>query len=363
MIVDDMEIERRELKRLKLWIGNNDFSICEEAGNGYEALLKLEKNQMDLVITDIRMPKVDGIELLKKITEKELCPCVVLLSDHSEFKYARQGLVLGAFDYMVKPVDEKELDNVLQRVKEYLLDKRHKQQRIRNLEQRLEEKMEAFFPQSEVNQLMAFVKVCDKRAVEYAAHVADIVWKNVNHDLIKAESLMNSVMLEIGRRMLDYCSWLDKYTDVRYISSLDYSRARGIEDIKVLFATTVGGLVALLERLKYSSQENGIVTPVCNYVLENIDAGISLKIVADSLFMNKSYVSEAFKQKTGVSFIEYLTTVKMERAKRLVAGGRLKTYEVAELLGFKDIEYFSRLFKKYSGFSPTEYRQSALERL
>ncbi|MHB1394122.1 MAG: response regulator transcription factor [Clostridia bacterium] len=358
MIVDDMDIVRREIKRLKLWGDNTDFIISDEASNGHEALEKLEKSTIDLVITDIRMPKVDGIELLKKITEKKLCPCVVLLSDHSEFRYAKQGLVLGAFDYMVKPVTEEELDKVLQRVKDFLLGKRYEQQRIESLEQKLGEKIEVFFPRSEVNQLLAAMKAGDKRAVEYAARIVDIVWKNLNHDLIKTESLLNNIMLDIRNNVLESCKWLDKFIDAREMGAVDYSKADEVDSIKALFASAIDRVITLLERLKYSTQENGIVNPVCKFVIENIDREISLTIVSDSLYMNKSYVSEAFKQKTGISFIEYLTVVKMERAKKLIVDGRLKTYKIAELLCFKDIEYFSKLFKKHTGFSPTEYRQN-----
>ncbi len=358
MIVDDMDIVRREIKRFKLWGEASGFIISDEASNGYEALEKLERCPIDLIITDIRMPKVDGIELLKKITEKKLCPCVVLISDHSEFSYARQGLVLGAFDYMVKPVAEEELGKVLQRVKDFLHDKMHMQQRIESLEQKLVEKVEVFFPRSEVNQLIEVIKAGDKRAVENAAYIVDIVWKNLNHDLIKTESLLNNIMYDIRNNMLESCKWLDKFAAIEEMGTVHYSKAHGVDSIKTLFVLSIDRIITQVERLKYSTQENGIVDQVCKFVLDNIDEQISLKVVSDSLFMNKSYVSEVFKQKTGISFIEYLTTVKMERARKLMADGRLKTYEIAELLGFKDIEYFSKLFKKNTGLTPTEYRQN-----
>ena len=363
MIVDDMDIARRELKRLKLWGEDTGFIISDEANNGHEALEKLEKSQIDLVITDIRMPKVDGIELLKKITEKKLCPCVVLLSDHSEFRYARQGLILGAFDYIVKPVAEEELGKVLQRVKDFLFDKKHTQQRIESLEQKLVEKVEVFFPRSEVNQLLEAIKAGDKRAVEYADRIVDIVFKNMNHDLIKTESLLNNIMLDIKNNVLESCKWLDKFVGVQEIGEVEYAKADELDSIKALFVSPIDRVISLFERLECSTQESGIVSRVCKYVLDNIDEEISLKIVSDSLFMNKSHISEVFKQKTGISFIEYLTLVKMERARKLMTDGRLKTYEIAELLGFKDIEYFSKLFKKNTGLTPTEYRQSIIDKV
>ncbi|HNU80766.1 MAG TPA: response regulator, partial [Bacillota bacterium] len=73
MIVDDVDIVRKELKRLKLWGDKTGFVISGEACNGHEALEKLEESKFDMVITDIRMPKVDGMELLKEITRRKLC--------------------------------------------------------------------------------------------------------------------------------------------------------------------------------------------------------------------------------------------------------------------------------------------------
>lgn len=358
MIVDDMDIARRELKRLKLWGEKTGFVISGEAGNGQEALEKLEENPVDMVITDIRMPKVDGIELLKKITEEKLCSCVVLLSDYSEFNYARQGLVLGAFDYMVKPVVEEELEQLLQRAKKFIIGEKLEQQRIMQLEQRLEEKVEVFFPQLEVNLLVDAMEAGDARTVEYAGHIFEAACKNLDYDSMKVESLLNNVMLEITSSISESCKWLNKFISINELRAIDFSKAKELNSIKTEFISAIEKIFCIMKKLKYSTRENGIVNQVCKFVLENIDEGVSLKAAADSLFMNKSYLSEAFKQKSGISFIEYLNIVKMERAKKLIGDGRLKAYEVAELLGFKDIEYFSRLFKKNTGLTPTQYRQN-----
>ncbi|HRU42319.1 MAG TPA: response regulator, partial [Candidatus Diapherotrites archaeon] len=341
----------------KLWGDKTGFVISDEACNGHEALEKLERSKFDMVITDIRMPKVDGIELLKEIAERKLCPCVVLLSDYSDFVYARQGLVLGAFDYITKPVAEEELEKLLQRAKEYISGKRIEEQRIIQLEQKLVEKVDVFFPQSEVSQLIDAIKAGHTKTVENAGNIFEIVYINLNHDLIKVKSLLNSIMLEITNKLSASCKWLDKYADINAIRAIDFSGANDPDSIKNRFVSAIGRISGLIARLKHGTEDNGIISQVCSYVLENIDRNISLSAVSDSLFMNKSYISEVFKQKTGLSFIEYLTIVKMERAKKLVGDGRLKTYEVAELLGFKDIEYFSRLFKKYTCLTPNEYRQ------
>ena len=82
MIVDDEEIIRIEIKRLieKSLLG---FTLIDEAANGFEAITKLVNQPVDLVITDIKMPKIDGIELLKEVKERNLASCVILISGYS----------------------------------------------------------------------------------------------------------------------------------------------------------------------------------------------------------------------------------------------------------------------------------------
>ncbi len=84
MLVDDEEIVRIELKRLLDWEALG-FEITIEARNGFDAISKLGQDTVDLVITDIKMPKIDGIELLRHLKENRLCSCIVFLSRLQRF--------------------------------------------------------------------------------------------------------------------------------------------------------------------------------------------------------------------------------------------------------------------------------------
>ncbi len=75
--------------------------------------------------------------------------------------------------------------------------------------------------------------------------------------------------------------------------------------------------------------------------------------------MNSAYFSRLFKQVAGVSFVEYLTRVRMEHAKELLRGDYIKMNEVARLVGYDDVQYFSKAFKKYEGMSPSGFRKTA----
>lgn len=107
--------------RMKAW-ENNGFVIKAQAENGKQALEILKKESFDLIITDIRMPFIDGLGLLKEIRNQNCNTSVILISSYDEFEYAREGLVLGAFDYIVKPFDEEKLSKVLKRALKTLQD-------------------------------------------------------------------------------------------------------------------------------------------------------------------------------------------------------------------------------------------------
>ena len=119
MLVEDDGAVRYGYRKMKAW-GENGFSITEEAANGRQAVDKIENGEIDIVFTDICMPLMDGISLMKKVREEKKQIPFIMVSSFSDFEYAREGLRLGALDYIMKPLEEKELEHALQRAKEVL---------------------------------------------------------------------------------------------------------------------------------------------------------------------------------------------------------------------------------------------------
>lgn len=122
LIADDDSAMRFIYSKMKVWSACG-FEISQETDNGKSALELLEKHHFDVLVTDIRMPFIDGIELLKKIKERNIDICVIFVSSYNEFEYARQGLILGAFDYILKPIKEDDLKKILDRTKSHLIEK------------------------------------------------------------------------------------------------------------------------------------------------------------------------------------------------------------------------------------------------
>ncbi|MDE5861653.1 MAG: response regulator [Ruminococcus sp.] len=119
LLVEDDSALRFIYSKMKTWT-ECGFTIAKQASNGKDALEILKTRTFDLIFTDIRMPFVDGIEMLRKLSASDNKIPVIFASSYDEFEYARQGLILGAFDYLLKPVDEKKLAQVLGRLKEHI---------------------------------------------------------------------------------------------------------------------------------------------------------------------------------------------------------------------------------------------------
>ncbi|MBB5336033.1 response regulator [Pectinatus brassicae] len=128
LLVDDDRAERYILKRFN-W-KSTDFYIAGEAADGKEALILLKKTSFDLIITDIRMPGMDGFSFLDEVRRQNWHGCIVLLSTYSDFEYAQRGIRLGVFDYMTKPPSDKDLTAVLQRIHTHLTSEKYLQEEI-----------------------------------------------------------------------------------------------------------------------------------------------------------------------------------------------------------------------------------------
>jgi two-component system response regulator YesN len=119
LIVDDEPWIVYGLKNLIDW-ETLGFKVIGEAYNGVTALEMILKEKPDVVISDIRMPGLNGIELIEKMKQEGLDTATILISGYSEFEYARKAINLGAFDYLLKQVNQKELTDTLLRLKQHL---------------------------------------------------------------------------------------------------------------------------------------------------------------------------------------------------------------------------------------------------
>lgn len=343
MIVDDKEIFRRKMKRLKFFCQNNLFQIVQEAEDGEEALEILEEHPVDVLITDIRMPKIDGIELLKLVKQKNLCKCVVLLSEYSDFSYAKEGLVYGAFDYIVKPADDEKIEQVMNRVERFLND---------NDNELILIKAENMLFPVILNQHDRIENVND----EIIGRLTENEHMQTSEKIVFIKSLLEQLYREIVQKKPQ----IMLYYNVKEMLCLPYIQEEKADELILYYKYITKYLADSFSRL-WISADNDMITRIVEYIIENIDQGITLKMISEEYFMNSKYLSVLFHKVTGMSYMEYATEIKMARAAYLLTETDEKVYEIAQKLGFEDAEYFSRIFKDCYNKTPNMYKKELEE--
>ncbi len=129
ILVDDEVFTRKGLLKLIDWEACG-FQVIEEADNGEDALERIERLKPDVVITDIRMPVLDGLELIGQIMANGIVnPYFIIVSGYDDFNYARQAVRYGVHDFILKPIDEVEFSDALVRLSERLQADREAQLR------------------------------------------------------------------------------------------------------------------------------------------------------------------------------------------------------------------------------------------
>ncbi|MNO36231.1 HTH-type transcriptional regulator YesS [compost metagenome] len=103
-------------------------------------------------------------------------------------------------------------------------------------------------------------------------------------------------------------------------------------------------------------KERNPMTDIVKYIEQNYQSDLSLQEVAGKFYVSREYISRKFKQEYGINFSDYIGSVRIDKAKLLLQNPNLKLSQISEMVGFHDVKYFSKVFKKQVGFTPKDYR-------
>ena len=358
MIVDDYEIFRQEIRLMDVWGEPSGFIIADEAVDGRDALARLRRKPVDLLLTDIRMPFINGLELLKRVTEEKLCACVVLMSQFGDFEYARQGLSNGAFEYLLKPLDPKQLLECLRRASQNIYTRYQDIAKISYLDRILNQNSDEFFPQEALDNLISLIDEGSSKALDAAAGLVDTVYSEMDMDAFRTAHFVNRALNKLIASVQAEYTWIGKFINVRSLKWTESSAGADIATIRESFVQRVDAVLKTIRKFELGIENSSMVRMVCRTILENIDTEISVNDLSNMFFITRTYLSQVFKEKTGTKLVDYLVEVRIERAKVLLSNGS-DINDILEKLGYKDYEYFKKLFKKISGMTINEFRHAA----
>ena len=237
LMIDDEQTSFEIVKATIDWASMGISLEYAESAN--EAMEMIKADIPDIILTDIMMPGMDGFELIEWIKANSYNCEVIILTAYGTFEYARKALDYGVTGYLLKPINEAEL-----------------------------------------------------------------------------KELINKAIYNISQN--------SKQAD--HINAVNYS---------------------LPVRL------------ACEYIEKNFQENINLNKISNYVSLSKNYFCNIFKKETGITIWDYLIRIRMEEAKRMLLETEQKTYEISENVGYDDPSYFGRLFKKYTGFTPIEFRDSS----
>lgn len=233
LIIDDEPKIRNGLSNLLT--RREGWEVAGAYENAADALKYLAVNQVDVMITDIKMPEISGLELIARIRERDKKTAIIILSGYSNFQFAQRAIELGVSRYLTKPTNPRELICVLEETEKKLGGKQENEE------------------------------------------------------------------------------------DSGKIPNLFVQKA-------------------------------------ADYIKLNYSEKISIKEIADQLYLSPNYLSELFKKHTGKTISEYLTEYRLEKACQLLDHAEYRVGDVSGMVGIHDGRYFSNMFKKKYGMTPTEYR-------
>ena len=358
LIAEDDRFQRHLLTQLIQNI-NDHFEVCHAVADGREALLRLEESPVDAVLADIRMPHLSGVELLQQLKTARRDIEVVLISTYSQFEYARQGIIYGAFDYLVKPLDQKTLAGLLTRLEERLAEKRLERQPVSGAKPAPDHRGSVAESKEDEAALFNLLLTDPGRALPFAESLLEKWFNFFAGDLPKAgtflDTLLSNVQWEIAKRY----PWIGNFQWYAQPPSAAYRSATDREHLSALLKQELTKIIEFQSKL-HLSQCGAVIGNLCEYLAAHCEGKTTLETVAKRFNFSPDYLGKLFKAETGENFGEFVTKVKLERAKSLIRSGRYKIYEVSALLGYKDSDYFCRLFKEYTGLTPAEYRKSPL---
>ncbi|SCX75178.1 response regulator transcription factor [Alkaliphilus peptidifermentans] len=332
LLVDDEYLEREALKII-LNDEDDDILIVGEASTGKKAVELCEKHNPDMVIMDIRMPGMDGLEATEIIKRQDKDRVVIIVSAYDDFTYAQRALKSGANDYILKPA--RPID-IVDAVKKH----RGKEGPKRDIKKQL------------IEELVQLIRMEDYKdaKIKMKEVVNQLIYQHgENQDQLKINTQI------ISKRMLEACehkglNWVNNY---RYDDGI-FEMINQYNVGEKLFVV----LDYIFEEIinVKAVEENNEINAVLNYIEKNYHKGITLEEVAEYVHLSPHYLSKLFKKELDINFVNYVTERKIDRAKELLTESDMPVLNIAMELSYNEPNYFSKVFKKVVGMTPTEYR-------
>lgn len=406
LVVDDDRIIRMGLKALikRLF---SEHEVVSDFQNGLLAFEYLKENQVDIVITDIKMPVMMGNELIEKVMRTlDKPPLFIVLSGYDEFSYVRDTMKAGAFNYLLKPINDEDLTKVINEAESKVEENKNTSVILNksievlkrdffkqilfsnvNINSNIDKKL---LDNIQINENYFYKMIIIQRDKKEDINLINKFIKSIiekyddlEHISFNYESntyilffFDNTIRLDSDKIYSDIITlsnnFIENNKNVYIMQETDkvWELREQVKNFKKIKSSLHGEIRAKQYFLKNSGngssnddekleRSNLVAVKLAKqYIMENYNKNITLKDVADNVFLSQNYLSELFKREVGEGFYEFLSMYRISVAKNLLVTTNLRIYEIAESIGYNDPVTFGRAFKRLTGYTPNGYRNN-----
>jgi two-component system response regulator YesN len=372
------------------------IEVAGEAEDGEEALEKAMALSPDILLIDVRMPRLGGLELIERLNALGRDWVVIVVTGHDEIEYAQRAVRLRVFDYLLKPVAAAALEAAVAKAKTELALRRASDQYTAWARRELERSMPALrerflrawvaggMSSSEIEESARFLGLAlapgsSMLLLRFSERVAPV--SGMGEEYRRLLALSARSILEAALAGREGAMVFEDETD-----GLVAIAPMGGEEEAESLAASIGSRIEstlhatphiarqavkdsaalpelygeLSERLNEKGNYQAFVLMAQAYIEKHYrEPSLSLERVAAELELSSGYLSRLMKMETGLGFVDWLQRFRIHKAAQLMRDPALKVFEAAEMVGYRDQHYFSRAFKRVMGVSPVEYRRGA----
>lgn len=329
LIVEDDHIILDDLLTLINWEAEG-FLVVATAINGKLGWDAYCKHHPQLIITDIQMPVMGGLAMMRQLRQEDGAVSFLILSAYGEFEYAKEAVRLGTDSYLLKTeLSPKLLRETLASIREKITSRQamHKlttrHQLFALISASIEPKDQSLAPPQEVSKALS-------------------AYLRINTDREDCRTQLQNIVRECYSILGIY----ERYTPCPSAEP---------EAMEAWLMHEYDRLCDLNEYL-YVKAYSPVIINAWEYIRSNYGSSqLQISEVAEHVGLSSSRLSVLFKLEVGKTVNEYITEVRINEAKRLLRTGRHKVYEVSELVGYKTSQYFSQVFYQNTGEYPTAY--------
>ncbi len=391
MVVDDEPKIRRGLCKF-IEKSGLPLEICAQANDGNAALQLFLKLKPHIVLLDINMPHMDGLKFLSEVKASGIKTKCIVITGFDDFSFAQASVSLRAFAYLLKPINDAELRENLQlaidEIEQEQTQTAKSQQAISHIENNhtalwnifaqkwMNGTLEPEQIQSELffwgikwprPAFLTLIKANFKYGNILARHEQQLLLygiANITEELLQPYDAVFcsqdekdccaaiTAIIPTSEMLNDMCTVIERHLHVHC----------RIECAEVLSSNEVSHCMSLLKsHLEELENASPLLEEMKRYIDSNFhNSDLSLERLASALNVSQPYISRLIKTALQTNFVDYLTAKRMDEAMRLMAQQNLKLALIAKKVGYANQHYFSAVFKKHVGVSPSEYRTKNL---